>query len=122
MGNCKNKRLIGPFLDGQLGECKWLGEHIAECSECLAEYELVQRLSYLADKADYPPPESSYWNKFSTRVIARIAARPQPKRIPRFFEAIFHNRMAVRLVAPLLAVLVAVLLKAGVCMRLNAYP
>jgi hypothetical protein len=109
MGNCKNKRLIGPFLDGQLGECKWLEEHIAECSECLAEYEMVQRLSYLADKADYPPPESSYWKKFGTRVIARIAARPQPKRYPRILEAIFHNRMAVRLVTPLLAVLIAVL-------------
>ena len=109
MGNCKNKRLIGPFLDGQLGECKWLEEHIAECSECLAEYEMVQRLSYLAEKADYPPPESSYWKKFGTRVIARIAARPQPKRYPRIFEAIFHNRMAVRLVTPLMAVLIAVL-------------
>ncbi len=109
MGNCKNKRLIGPYLDGHLGECKWLEEHIVECSECLAEYEAVQRLAHLADKADYPPPEGNYWQKFGTRVIARIAARPQPKRYPRFIESLFANKMAFRLVTPLMAVLIAVL-------------
>lgn len=109
MGSCKNKRLIGPFLDGQLGECKWLEEHIAECSECLAEYESVQRLAHLAHKADFPPPESSYWKKFSTRVIARIAARPQPSRYARIFDNIFANKLALRLVTPLLIVMIAVL-------------
>ena len=109
MGSCKNKRLIGPFLDGQLGECQWLEDHIAECSECLHEYEAVQHLSYLAQKADYPPPESSYWKKFGIRVIARIAARPQPKKYTKIFDAIFANRLAVRLVTPLLAVLIVVL-------------
>jgi anti-sigma factor RsiW len=108
MGSCKNKRLIGPFLDGQLGECKWLEDHIAECSECLAEYEMVQRISYLAGKSDFPPPESSYWKKFGTRVIARIAARPQTKRYPRLLESIFANKLALRLVTPLLVVLIAV--------------
>jgi hypothetical protein len=109
MGSCKNKRLIGPFIDGQLGECKWLEEHIAECSECLGEYETVQRLSYLARKADYSPPESSYWKKFGTRVIARIAARPQPRRYPRILESIFANKLALRLVTPLIVILIAVL-------------
>ena len=109
MGSCKNKRLIGPFLDGQLGECQWLEDHIAECSECLHEYESVQHLSYLAQKADFPPPESSYWKKFGTRVIARIAARPQPKKYTRIFDTIFANRLAVRLVTPLMAVLIVVL-------------
>lgn len=108
MGSCKNKRLVGPYLDGQLGECGWLEEHIVECSECLAEYETVQRLSYLAQKADYSPPESSYWKKFGTRVIARIAARPQPKRYPRILESIFANKLALRLVTPLIVVMIAV--------------
>jgi len=75
MGGCKNKRLIGPYLDGQLGDCRWLDEHIGECSECLAEYELIQRLNHLAQKADFAPPESLYWRNFSTRAMARIVTR-----------------------------------------------
>jgi len=111
MTSCRNKRLIGPYLDGQLGDCKWLDEHIAECSECLAEYEAVQHIYHLAQKTDFPPPESSYWKKFGTRVIARIAARPlhRPKRYSNILEALFARRLAVRLVVPLLVVLIAVL-------------
>jgi len=109
MGSCKNKRLIGPFLDGQLGDCKWLEEHLSECSECLAEYEMIQRLSHIAGKTDYPPPEGNYWKQFNTRVMARIAARPQVKSYPRFIEMFFANRLAVKLAVPLMAVLIAVL-------------
>ena len=111
MTSCKNKRLIGPYLDGQLGDCKWLDEHIAECSECLAEYEAVQHIYHLAHKTDFSPPESSYWKKFGTRVIARIAARPlhRPKRYSSILDALFTRRLALRLVTPLLVVLIAVL-------------
>ena len=111
MTSCRNKRLIGPYLDGQLGDCKWLDEHIAECSECLAEYEAIQHIYHLAQKTDFPPPESSYWKKFGTRVVARIAARPsyRPKRYSSILNAIFVRRLAVRLVTPLLVVLIAVL-------------
>jgi len=111
MTSCKNKRLIGPYLDGQLGDCKWLEEHIAECSECLAEYEAVQHIYHLAQKNDFSPPESSYWKKFGTRVIARIAARPlhRPKRYSNILDGLFARRLAVRLVTPLLVVLIAVL-------------
>jgi len=98
-------------LDGQLGDCKWLDEHIAECSECLAEYEAIQRINHLAQKTDFPPPESSYWRKFGTRVIARIAARPssRPRRYSSILDVLFARRLAVRLVMPLLVVLIAVL-------------
>jgi hypothetical protein len=75
MGGCKNKRLIGPYLDGQLGNSQWLDEHIGECSECLAEYEAIQKLGHLAAKVDMAPPESHYWKNFSTRTMARIATR-----------------------------------------------
>ncbi|MCP4582633.1 MAG: zf-HC2 domain-containing protein [candidate division Zixibacteria bacterium] len=111
MANCRNKKLIGPYIDGHLGECEWLDEHIAECAECLAEYESVQHISHLSQKADFSPPESSYWNKFGTRVIARIAARPRPRprRYGRIFDSIFANRLAVRLVTPLMVVLITVL-------------
>jgi hypothetical protein len=98
-------------LDGQLGDCKWLDEHITECSECLAEYEAIQHIYHLAQKTDFPPPESSYWKKFGTRVIARIAARPEyrPKRYFSFIGTLFARRLAVKLVTPLLVVLIAVL-------------
>jgi hypothetical protein len=75
MGGCKNKKLIGPYLDGQLGECRWLDEHISECSQCLAEYEAIQKLNHLAGKVDFAPPESHYWKNFSARTMARIATR-----------------------------------------------
>jgi len=75
MGACKNKKLIGPYLDGQLGECHWLDEHISECSQCLQEYEAIQKLNHLAGKVDMAPPESNYWKNFSARTMARIATR-----------------------------------------------
>jgi hypothetical protein len=75
MGGCKNKKLIGPYLDGQLGDCRWLDEHISECSECLAEYEAVQRINHLAQKADCSLPESSYWRNFTGRVTNRVITR-----------------------------------------------
>jgi hypothetical protein len=75
MGGCKNKRLIGPYLDGQLGDCRWLDEHIGECSQCLAEYGAIQKLNHLAGKVDLAPPESHYWKNFSARTMARIATR-----------------------------------------------
>lgn len=73
MGTCKNKKLIGPYLDGQLGDCRWLDEHISECSQCLMEYEAIQKLNHLAGKLDLAPPESHYWKNFSARTMARIA-------------------------------------------------
>jgi len=73
MGTCKNKKLIGPYLDGQLGECRWLDDHISECSQCLIEYETIQKLNHLAGKIDLAPPESHYWKNFSARTMARIA-------------------------------------------------
>jgi hypothetical protein len=75
MGGCKNRKLIGPYLDGQLGECHWLDEHISECSQCLAEYEAVQKINHYAGKVDLAPPESHYWKNFSARTMARIATR-----------------------------------------------
>jgi hypothetical protein len=75
MGGCKNKRLIGPYLDGQLGDCRWLDEHIGECSQCLAEYEAIQKINHFAGKVDLAPPESHYWKNFSARTMARIATR-----------------------------------------------
>lgn len=82
MGGCKNKKLIGPYLDGALKNGSWLESHIDECAECLAEYEMIQRLYYLARKADLAPPESAYWRSFSNRTLARVMGRiPQQNQI-----------------------------------------
>ncbi|NLI15377.1 MAG: hypothetical protein GX409_03725, partial [candidate division Zixibacteria bacterium] len=54
-------------------ECRWLDEHISECSQCLTEYEAIQKLNHLAGKIDLAPPESQYWKNFSARTMARIA-------------------------------------------------
>ena len=110
MANCKNKKLIGPYLDGQLGESQWLDEHIAECPECLAEYEAIQRIAYIAAKADYAPPESSYWKNFPTRVNARIAARQRPKLYARIAESVFGSKLFLRVAAPVLVILVGILI------------
>lgn len=67
--------MIGPYLDGAIGECRWLEEHVNDCAECLAEYEIIQRINHLARKADLAPPESGYWRNFSNRTLARIMGR-----------------------------------------------
>ncbi len=85
MGNCKNRRLIGPYLDGALGECRWLEEHLNDCAECLSEYETIQRIGYLARRVDMAPPESAYWRNFGNRTLARVMARiPQTKEYRRW--------------------------------------
>jgi len=110
MANCKNKKLIGPYLDGQLGECRWLDEHIAECPECLAEYEMIQRIAHIAEKVDFAPQESNYWKNFPTRVSARIAARQRPRFYTRVLENIQGSKLLVRIVAPAAVVLIGVLI------------
>jgi len=110
MANCKNKKLIGPYLDGQLGECRWLDEHIAECPECLVEYEMIQRIAHIAEKVDFAPPESNYWKNFSTRVSARIAARQRPRFYTRVLENILGSKLLTRIAAPVAVVLIGVLI------------
>ena len=93
--------MVGPWLDGQLGECHWLEEHISGCPECLAEYEAIQRIGHLTSKSDFAPPEGIYWRGFVTRVSARIAAC----QVPRKRNGLFGSRIAAgfifRIGAPL---------------------
>lgn len=106
MANCKNKKLIGPYLDGQLGECQWLDEHIVECPECMAEFEMVQRINHVARQADFSPPESNYWKNLPKRVSARIAARQRPRFHIRILENVLSNKFFTRLAAPAAVVFV----------------
>lgn len=108
MGTCKNKKLIGPYLDGQLGECRWLDEHISECSQCLIEYETIQKMNHLAGKLDLAPPESHYWKNFSARTMARIAtseARTVKSRSWLFFTG---YKMPIRIIGLAAAVVLVV--------------
>ena len=110
MGSCRNKKLIGPLLDGQLGECRWLEEHINGCPECLAEYEAIQKIFHMTTRSDFAPPEGTYWKGFVTRVSARIATC----RVPRRRIGLLGTRLAAgfifRVGAPLAiaAILIAV--------------
>ncbi|MCD6163230.1 MAG: hypothetical protein J7K40_12595 [candidate division Zixibacteria bacterium] len=106
MANCRNKKLIGPYLDGQLGECQWLDEHIVECPECMAEFEMIQRIAHVAKRADFAPPESNYWKTFPNRVSARIAARQRPRFHIRVLENVLSNKFLTRLAAPAAVVFV----------------
>lgn len=108
MANCKNKRLIAPYLDGQLGECRWLSEHISECSECMAEYEAIQRMKHLAKQLDFSPPESFYWKSFPSRVLARIATRQSQGFLARSRVWMSKKKFVVRILTPLMVVVVAV--------------
>ena len=110
MANCKNKKLIGPYLDGQLSESLWLDEHIGECPECLAEYENIQRINHLAHKNDFAPPESNYWNHFHTRVSARIAARQRPRLYTRILESILSAKLFVRISAVAVVIIIGVVI------------
>ncbi len=110
MANCKNKKLIGPYLDGQLSESLWLDEHIGECPECLAEYENIQRINHLAHKNDFAPPESNYWNHFHTRVSARIAARQRPRLYTRILESILSVKLFVRISAVAVVIIIGVVI------------
>jgi len=108
MISCKNRRLIGPYLDGQLGECRWLDEHICECSECLAEYESIQRFKYLVRQLDFSPPESFYWKNFPSRVSARIATRQSQRFLARSRLMGLGKKFVLRILTPLMIAVVAV--------------
>jgi hypothetical protein len=108
MANCKNKRLIAPYLDGQLGECSWLSEHISGCSECMAEYEAIQRMKHLAKQLDFSPPESFYWKSFPSRVLARIATRQSQGFLARSRVWMSKKKFVIRILTPLMVAVVAV--------------
>lgn len=110
MARCKNKKLIGPYIDGQLGECQWLDEHIGECPECMAEYEAIQRIAHIAARADFAPPESNYWKNFPTRVTARIAARQRPKFYIRIVESVLGSKLLLRIAAPVVILFIGVII------------
>jgi len=99
MGSCKNKRLIGPYLDGALGECRWLEEHINDCPECLTEYEMIQKISHLARKADMAPPESGYWRNFGNRTLARVMGRIPQTRENRRWTILIRLPVFLRILA-----------------------
>jgi hypothetical protein len=116
----KVRRNMMAFHDGELGtaEGKRMSKHLESCVECSRVLVELERADHAANPAEFPGPESSYWDTFTGRVMEKVkdealAHRYKPGRgsVPsRFFPLRF---------APALSVALVVVVAAGVLMKIR---
>jgi hypothetical protein len=70
----KVRRNMMAFHDGELGtaEGKRMSKHLESCVECSRVLVELERADHAANPAEFPGPESSYWDTFTGRVMEKV--------------------------------------------------
>jgi len=68
------KKLISPYLDGELGEAEAqkLKEHLAGCPECRREMEQMQKLEEVMSMMKLKSPPQEMWDVYWKSVYNRL--------------------------------------------------
>ncbi len=68
------KKLISPYLDGELGEeeAQKLKEHLAGCPECRREMEQMQKLEEVMSMMKLKSPPQEMWDVYWRSVYNRL--------------------------------------------------